>query len=357
MRKILCSLGLLAVAAIALSACSDSAAPTTSASGQSGELTSVRVAAVPIAETGALWAAVEEGIFERHGLDVEVVPSQGGAQAIPALLAGDIQFAVAQPFGAFRADLQDLGIVIISNYANGITEGTDVNVVVALESSGITSARDLEGKRVSVNSIGAAGDVTIMKAVEDAGGDPYSIEFVEVGFPDVQAQLEAGNIDAAWTPDPFRSAVLANGGVPVVYPFQATIPGLTVLTNITSQALLDEDPELVTAYSEAMAEALNWAQENPEAVREAIATNLKVSPEAASKLVVSVFTPELNVDDVRELAELAERLVVIVTNVCLRLFGHIKPADMATLVAAAVAPRDHAQRFVTDDDAGQRRVA
>ena len=54
MRKILCSLGLLAVAAIALSACSDSAAPTTSASGQSGELTSVRVAAVPIAETGAL---------------------------------------------------------------------------------------------------------------------------------------------------------------------------------------------------------------------------------------------------------------------------------------------------------------
>ena len=74
-------------------------------------MTTVRVAALPIAETGALWGAIEEGIFEDHGLEVEIVPAQGGAQAIPALLSGDIQFAIGQPFGPIRADLQDLGVV------------------------------------------------------------------------------------------------------------------------------------------------------------------------------------------------------------------------------------------------------
>ena len=86
------------------------------------ELTKIRVAALPIAETGALWAAIDEGIFAEHGLEVEVVPAQGGAQAIPALLSGDIQFAIGQPFGPFRADLQDLGVVIIGDYANSLAD-------------------------------------------------------------------------------------------------------------------------------------------------------------------------------------------------------------------------------------------
>src|SRR5690606_33508963 len=132
----------------------------------------VRVAALPIAETGALWAAIDEGIFAKHGINIEIVPAQGGAQAIPALLSKDIQFAIGQPFGPFRADAQDLGVVIIGDYADSLSSGKDVNAVVALKDSGITSPKDLEGKKVSVNSLGAAGDVTIMQAVKDAGGDP-----------------------------------------------------------------------------------------------------------------------------------------------------------------------------------------
>jgi len=273
----------------------------------------VRVAALPIAETGALWAAVDEGIFADHGLEVEIVPAQGGAQAIPALLSGDIQFAVGQPFGPFRADLQDLGIVIFSNYADSLAEGKDVNAVVALGDSGITEPADLAGKRVAVNSLGAAGDVTIMKAVEDAGGDPTTIEFVEVPFPDAQAQLEAGNIDAAWVPDPFRGMIVGAGGVEVVYPYQATIPGLTVLTNFTTAELIESDPELVQSYAEAMAEALNWAAENPDAVNAAIAANLDIPLEAVESLTISSFTPELDVTKVEELAQLAVDFGVIAT--------------------------------------------
>ena len=140
------------------------------------------------------------------------MPAQGGANAIPALLSGDIQFAIGQPFGPIRADAQDLGVVIIGNYANSLADGDDVNAVVALADSGITRPADLAGKKVSVNTIGAAGDLTIRKAVQDDGGDPSTIEFVEVAFPDVPAQLEAGTMDAAWAPDPFRGMVVGGGG-------------------------------------------------------------------------------------------------------------------------------------------------
>jgi len=308
MKKSLATLGVLAAAALALSGCTDSGATPSSTStddAAGGELTKVRVAALPIAETGALWAAIDEGIFEDHGLEIEVVPAQGGANAIPALLSGDIQFAIGQPFGPIRADVQDLGVVIVGNYANSLADGDDVNAVVALGDSGITRPADLAGKKVSVNTIGAAGDLTIRKAVQDDGGDPSTIEFVEVAFPDVPAQLAAGTMDAAWAPDPFRGMVLGDGGVSVVAPYQATIPGLSVLTNITTQALLDEDPDLVADYSAAMSEALEWASDNEDAVRAAIATNLDIPEEAAAGITLPTFTWDLADAGIEDLGSLA----------------------------------------------------
>ncbi|MGC5171728.1 ABC transporter substrate-binding protein [Micromonospora sp. DT81.3] len=315
MKKRLAALGLLAAAALALAGCTDSGAAPSSAptenDAEGGELTAVRVAALPIAETGALWGAIDEGIFEEHGFEVEIVPAQGGAQAIPALLSGDIQFAIGQPFGPIRADLQDLGVVVIGNYASSLEEGKDVNAVVSLADSGITTPKDLEGKRVSVNSLGAAGDVTIMKAVEDDGGDPSTIEFVEVAFPDAQAQLDAGNIDAAWVPDPFMSQIVGAGGNLVVHPYQATIPGLPLLVDITTQELLDTEPELVSEFADAMAEALDWAAANEDAVRAAIVENLGIPEEAAAGITLPNFTSEVDVDAIEQLVALAMQFGVL----------------------------------------------
>jgi NitT/TauT family transport system substrate-binding protein len=296
-------LAVIAATAMLLSACSTpSPAPAPS---NDGELRSISVAALPIVETSALWGAMKAGIFEKHGLEVTVVPAQGGAQAIPALLNGDIQFAIGQPFGPFRAEPQGLGIKILSNYASSLESGPDVNAVVASAASGITSVADLAGKRVSVNSLGAAGDVTIMAAVEAAGGDPKSIKFVEVGFPDVEAQLAAGNIDAGWVPEPFVSKIVAGGGSLIMYPYQATIPGLPLLINYTTQDLIDSDPQLVDDYTAAMAEALAWATDNEADVRQAIKDNLEVPEPVADGVPLPVFTADLDKDKIEQLATLA----------------------------------------------------
>ena len=93
---------------------------------------------------------------------------------------------------------------------------------------------DLAGRKVSVNSLGAAGDVTIMESVAKDGGDPTPIKFVEVAFPDVPAQLAAGNIDAAWVPEPFVSQLKGRGDTFVVAPYQNTVPGLATLTTFTT---------------------------------------------------------------------------------------------------------------------------
>lgn len=269
------------------------------------EVREITIGALSISETAPLWAAVEAGIFEEHGLDVTVQPIQGGAQAMPALLNGDVDFSIGQPFGAMRASLQGLDVKIIANYAKSYAEGDDINSVVAGAGSSITGPADLAGKKVAVNSLGAAGDLTIMAAVADAGGDPSTIQFVEVAFPDAPAQLEAGNIDAAWVPEPFVSMVVGAGGARVVDPYQATLPGLPTLVIQTTGATVTDDPELVQAVRDAFADAFAWAADNDEALRQSLVDEMSLPPEAAAGLPLPEFTTELDRGVLQSLADLA----------------------------------------------------
>src|SRR5699024_1598359 len=69
--------------------------------------------------------------------------------------------------------------------------------------SGIESVTDLEGKTLSVNTLNNIFDSVISSGLEQEGGDPEQVEFVEMAFPDMVAQLEAGNVDAISAVDPF----------------------------------------------------------------------------------------------------------------------------------------------------------
>ncbi|MBF9130579.1 ABC transporter substrate-binding protein [Plantactinospora sp. S1510] len=310
MKKVT-ALGLVAGVVFALTGCTDSDA--TPSDQASGELRRVRVAALPITETAALWGGIKAGVFAKHGLRVEVLPAQGGAQAIPALINGDIDFAIGQPFGAFRADLQDLGVVILGNYASSYRDGDDINAVVASAKSGITKPAQLAGRKVAVNSLGAAGDVTIMAAVEKDGGDPSSIKFVEVAFPDVPAQLAAGNIDAAWVPEPFVTQLRSRGDAFVVAPYQAVVPGLATLTVMGATKLKESDPALVKDFSAAMKETLGWAQDpaNEVPVRQAIKDNLELPDPVAESVRLPAFGWELDRKSMEALATLAGKYRVL----------------------------------------------
>lgn len=271
----------------------------------SGELVPVTVGALPISETAPLWAAVSAGIFEEHGFDVTVQPIQGGAQAMPALLNGEVDFMVGQPFGAMRAILQGLDVKIIANYAESYATGDDINAVVSAPGSNITKPAELAGKRVAVNSLGAAGDLTIMAAVAQDGGDPATIEFVEVAFPDAQAQLEANNIDAAWVPEPFVSMIVGAGGAKVVYPYQATIPGLPTLVVQTTGDRYQHEPALVSEFVAALTEAFSWAEQNDDLVRQSLVDEMSLPEPAAQGLPLPHFTTEIDRDVLQSLADLA----------------------------------------------------
>ena len=221
------------IAAIALTGCGQGspsgAAATSTASGSkaSGELTKIVVGVLPIAPSVAVEHGLENGTFEKHGLDVEFATSSSGAAMLPAVSTGDLDFAIGNPLSVMTAVDKGLDMKIVSGFAASKVTGDDINGVVVRADSGLSTFADLAGKTTAVNALKGPGDLTILESAAIDGGNPDDLKFSEMPFPDMEAQLERGNMDAIWMPEPFLSKALSDPENKLLgYPNQKAIPGL-----------------------------------------------------------------------------------------------------------------------------------
>ncbi len=303
---------LATASALALAACS-TGSPSGGGASAGGDadaegLTPVTVGLLTIAPAAAVQYGIDKGIFEEHGLEVKTQIAQGGAAMLPAVSTGQIDFGVGNPLSVLVASTRGVDVRITSGYSFSHAEGEDANAVVVKADSGIKSWKDLAGKTVSVNAINTQGDLTIMESVDKDGGDPKSVKFIEIAFPDALAQLDGGNADAVWIPEPFLAKAVSEPEKYSVlgYPNQNTIPGLPTMVTFAS-AKVAEDTATVEKWRGAITEVLDATTKDPEGFATTISEFTKMPPEVAQGLKLERLSGELDPELIVQLADLAEK--------------------------------------------------
>jgi NitT/TauT family transport system substrate-binding protein len=309
--RILSATALAAAGLLTLAACSSGSPSGEPAASQpdGGDLTPITVGLLTIAPAAAVQYGIDEGIFEEHGLDVTVQIAQGGAAMLPAVSTGQIDFGVGNPLSVLVAASQGVDMRIASGYSFSLAEGDDINAVVTRAEDGIESWKDLAGRSVSVNAVNTQGDLTIKESVEADGGDPEAVEFIEIAFPDALAQLDSGNVDAVWIPEPFLSGAIADTDKYAVlgYPNQNALPGMPTMVTFTSGPLADEDPELVQTWRDAVGDVLAAATEDREGFGATIAEFTGMPEAAAMNLRLERLSGELDPQLITDLSGLAAK--------------------------------------------------
>jgi NitT/TauT family transport system substrate-binding protein len=297
----------LAVSMLALTACGGGDdGGSTGGEGSDGELREVTVGMLPILPTAALYAGIEEGFFEDHGIELTVETGQGGAALLPAVMAGEIDFATSNPVSLLQAREEGLDVHVIAHWTSALSSGdADINGVVAAAGAGMDSAADLAGKTVAVNTVNGMGGLTIREAVRQDGGDPDAVQFVEMPFPDMPAALDGGNVDAVWVPEPFLGSLQAAGNTVATYASKESVQGHPTQLFFTSPQLMQSDPELVEDMVAALEETLEFADAEPEAVKAQISEVLpQLPPEAVENVRLEEFGTDLRRDQLERLGEL-----------------------------------------------------
>ncbi|GAB7052924.1 ABC transporter substrate-binding protein [Catenuloplanes indicus] len=302
MRRYL-AVALSAAVLAAVTACGGSPAeePDTGTSGPRP----VTVGVIPIVDVAPIYLGKEKGFFSSRGIDLELVTAQGGAAIVPGVLSGDFQFGFSNITSLMIAQTKNVPVRIVANGAASTGEpGKDFGGVAVAKGSSITSAAGLSGRKVAVNTLKNIGDTTVRESVRKAGGDPGTIEFVEIGFPDMPAALESGQVDAAWVVEPQLSAVKAAGGTVIASNFTDTAPNLTIAAYFAGTKLIAEDPALVKNFTEAINESLAYADAHPDEIRTVLSSYTKISEEVRAALILPKWPTEVNRASLETLAAL-----------------------------------------------------
>ena len=241
---------------------------------KAAELPLVRIAHGAFNEKiAALWVGAEQGLFRKHGVNLEVINIRSGPQTIAALAAGEIQIAYTIPGTVLSAAAGGMDIAFFA----GLVNRADGDFVAA---PALRNAEALKAKKVGVQSIGGGVWSMTMLALEHLGLEPTrdKILLMVLGDQSVLTQaLTTGGIDATYLSYTYSASLKEKGynvlvdmgKAPIVY------QGLALATQ---RSYLKQNPQIADSLLRGVVESVAFIQtpSRKDAVLKSIAKNLRL---------------------------------------------------------------------------------
>jgi ABC-type nitrate/sulfonate/bicarbonate transport system substrate-binding protein len=210
------------------------------------------------ANMAAYWLAKDAKIFEKHGLNVDVVLIESGVTTVQALTAGETQIAMGGGTVAVSSNLAGSDIISIASIESRLP-------YALLAQKEIKSIDQLKGKRLAVSRFGSASDLAARLILQRYGLTPdKDITLLQTGGTSTRlSALSKRSIDCTVLTPEFFNVGKKAGFTILVDPTQYDIP-FPQLEVITSRAFLKAQPDLATRYLRAIIEGIHMVKNNPE---------------------------------------------------------------------------------------------
>jgi NitT/TauT family transport system substrate-binding protein len=174
-------------------------------------LEKLRIAGVPTDDMTPIFYAIKAGLYQRVGLDLEVVPTSSGTVATTAVIAGTYELGKGSLIAALDAHVRGLPLVIV---ANSIVHAKDpYSLVLVAADSTSKSGADLNGKIGGTPALNDINQLAIDAWVDKNGGDSKTIKWVEVPNSVAAVALADHRIDVCGLQEPLATSALEGGKV------------------------------------------------------------------------------------------------------------------------------------------------
>ncbi len=220
-----------------------------------------------------LWVAKDKKIFDKYGLDVQIIFVSGGTLVTQMLAAGEIQIAAAAPAALVSLIAGGEKIVMFLGVSN-------TSPFTLVTQPNIKNATDLKGKKLGTARFGGSSHTSALIALEHLGLNLKrdNITLLQTGLdPERMAALEAKGLDAAMLQRLAAKIMLAKGYTPLLNLNQAKIPYQnTVLA--AKKDFVAGRPKVGESFTRAVVEGYAYVfnKENKQSVKEVIARNLRL---------------------------------------------------------------------------------
>ncbi|MBI3089968.1 MAG: ABC transporter substrate-binding protein [Candidatus Tectomicrobia bacterium] len=185
---------------------------------------------------------------------------KGTSPMIPAMAAGQLDIGYLA-FSSFANAVLNakLPVRLLSDHMQTGPKSGFAFTWYALEKSAIKSVPDLRGKNVAINVAGAGVDLMLRAALKKHGLDPAKdVNIVEVAFPNIEAMLREGKIDAGVLVSSFAMRALRRGGLHKVFAARDEIGGTQFVFPVVMESFLEKRLDVLADFLEDYLISLAW---------------------------------------------------------------------------------------------------
>jgi ABC-type nitrate/sulfonate/bicarbonate transport system substrate-binding protein len=221
-----------------------------------------------------LWIAQEQGLFNKNGVDVDLIFIRTGPIQVAAVSSGSTQIAYAAGSSVLGAVAGGADLKIIASFTNRLT-------YTIIARPNIKRPEELRGKRFGVQAIGGAVWMGAVLGLEHLGLEQRrdNISILSIGDQTVLTQaLEAGNIDVTVLDGVFSRRLKQRGFSVLAELSETNIPYVSNLI-VGTRSYFQLHPEVPENILKALIESLAFIKSpaNKSIVINTLMKRLKIS--------------------------------------------------------------------------------
>ena len=253
----------------------------------------IRIGVLQIADSFPLYVAVEEGLFQKHGLDVEIIEFQSASDQSVAYEAGELDGMMTDMIVQSlinKSSAEDGMKTVAMAFGGDASEGRFI--VASSPDSGISAPEQLAGSKIGISE-NTMMEYLVGRYLEDLGVDLSSVELVNIPKLTLRLDLlmEGSDIQAAILPDPLAIEAESRGCGTVI---DDTKLGKNYSQSVVTlrKALIEDGAGTLDAFRDAYNEAIEKINADPDACLELFYEKANVAEPLQGRYGVPSYTPD-----------------------------------------------------------------
>jgi NitT/TauT family transport system substrate-binding protein len=205
------------------------------------------------------------GIFQKHGLNLEILYTQAGPESIQALIAGSVDMATAAGVSAaFGTFAKGAPIRIVSNEIIG---SPDLYWYVTANSP-VRKVEDFNDKTVAYSLTGSSSHAGLLALIAQYN---LRVKPTSTGnIPSTLTQTLSGQVEVGFGAVPFALDLAEEGRIRIIITGNdvASLKTRTGRVNLTNVATLQNRRDALVRFHQAYKETIDWMYSDPAALKQ-----------------------------------------------------------------------------------------
>ncbi len=220
----------------------------------------LRIAVMPVIDTLPMHVADKEGLYQKHGVEVELIPVASAPERDQLMAAGQADGTMNEALTVAFFNKEKISAQVV-RYARTATSENALFSILASPESEIEAVDELKGVQIGIS------EGTIIEYITDRllqAEDFKQEEIQYVAVPKLDERMNlllGGSLEAGVLPEPLTTLAKANGAKLILD--DSSHPEYSFSTITFRKPVIDSNPEAVRSFLAAIEDAVGMINANP----------------------------------------------------------------------------------------------